>query len=131
MIKSKNKSQKRFNWNWKKNGRWNYKKVNYLEFLLNLIEWVNLKTSRPNFLFGLVLKLTRMRVAPMWFNQSGGFKVNLDEWWKCSLTFFKNSRWYFFNIKTIIYWNNPDFATYLIRLVTLIMDSTGFKKIIL
>jgi hypothetical protein len=39
-----------------------YKKKNYLVLLLNRTQWFNLKTSLPDFLFNLNLKLTHMKI---------------------------------------------------------------------
>jgi len=39
-----------------------FEKKNYLILLLNWTQWFNLKTSLPNFLFNLNLKLTHMKV---------------------------------------------------------------------
>jgi hypothetical protein len=38
------------------------KKKNYLVLLLNRTQWFNLKTSLPNFLSNLNLKLTHMKI---------------------------------------------------------------------
>lgn len=52
------------------------KKKNYMALLLNQTQQVNLKISWPDSLPSPVLKLTRIRVAPMWFNLLDGSKSN-------------------------------------------------------
>jgi hypothetical protein len=51
-------------------------KKKYMALLLNQTQQVNLKISWPGSLPSPVLKLTRIRVAPMWFNLLYGSKSN-------------------------------------------------------